>query len=1016
MDLADYTLILPTRRATRAVSEAFLKASGGEAMLLPRIFPIAEGQEDLTLISEAVSGDGGSSDIPPAMREMERRLTLTCLVMRWAEAIRGGEDRAAHLGPSAPVPPGNTPAQAAQLAAELSRLMDMVETENVDYAGLAALVPDEHTEHWQKTLDFLQIVTQQWPMHLAERGLISTADRRNRLILAEARRYGVAPPPGPIIVAGVTGSVPATGELMRAVANLPNGAIVLPCLDTVLDDESWHAITPASDSHAGHPEHPQFGLKKLLTALGVSRSEVALLPGADLPAARQRRMELVSEALRPSSTTGRWAGFAEQARGAPPSDALDGLHLIEAPTAHDEAETIALILREAAETPGRTAALVSPDRLLARRVANRLEGWGIRVDDSAGRPFRKTVPGAFLDLVIEAAAKTYAPAELMALLKHPLTRLGLDPFAVRRAGRALEIAVFRRPYLGQGLSGIDAALERAALEAKRDSGKRTTQAVRRLWPEDWDGARDLIRRLVQAFAPLEVLFSADSRKPLSDFAAAHVAAAEALAALPVSNGAEGDDEAPPSPLWRGEAGRAAQAFFDELFAPGAMQPSITYFDYPDLYRSLLSAENVRPRVPVHPRLFIWGPFEARLQQADVMILGSLNEGTWPEAANPGPWLNRTMRKSLGLPSPEEKIGHAAHDFISFLGADTVILSRALKMDGVPTVPSRWLMRLTALLEGLGLSDDLKKNPKWLSWARSRDDVARDAPIAPPAPRPEVGLRPRKLSVSRIETWIANPYAIFAREILKLEPLARLGQDPGPDVRGSVIHAALAEFAHKHPEALPKDVRDELLELARHEFEELKAHPRVAAFWMPRFARFADWFAETEPARRRPTSRVVAETSGRLVLDAPLGVFSITARADRIDVTDTGLLITDYKTGQFPKPVKVNAGFAPQLPLEAAMAAGGHFEGVPAIQVTGLRYISASGGEPPGREQDVASANAGQLADKALEGLKTLIADFDKPETAYEPRRRSQFSYKYDDYAHLARVAEWSVDTAITEEE
>jgi ATP-dependent helicase/nuclease subunit B len=995
------------------LQEAFLRAGGGRAMLLPRIIPIAEGQEDLSLIAGATEQNfmaGGDLEIPPAISELDRRLALSQLVLRWSEVTRGtGDDAAGHLSDRAMTVAGNTPAQAFQLAGELAQLMDMVETENVSLAGLAALVPETLSQHWQHTLDFLKIITEFWPAYLAEQGCISPAERRNRLILAEAHRYAVHPPAGPVIVAGATGSIPATAELMRRVASLPQGAIVLPALDTWLDEESWNAIG------AGAPEHPQFGLKKLLGLLGVERREVSFLPGAEPHDALTSRNSLVSEALRPASTTGTWTRFIEATSVDTAREALEGLTLIEAPNAQDEAEAVALILREALETPGRTAALISPDRLLARRVAIRLEAWGIRVDDSAGRPFAKTVPGAFLDSVIEAVATRFAPAEVMSLLKHPLCRLGLDPFAIRRAARALELAAFRGAYLGDGLAGIEAALEKAAQSTAAGSGKRPHPAVRRLFNEDWDGARDLIRRLRVAFAPLIELYARWGAISLKDFANAHCQVAMSIAEPPASEQTEDSSGKDSSPLWTGEAGEFAHNFFEQVRAPATPSIEIGAHDYADLYRSLVAKENIRPRVPVHARLAIWGPFEARLQQPDIVILGSLNESTWPEAAEPGAWLNRPMRESLGLPSPEEKIGHSAHDFSSLLCAKKVFLTRALKVDGVPTVPSRWLMRLDALLAGWGLNAQLRADKRWITWARRRDQVKRQRPAAQPEPRPDIALRPRKLSVSRIEAWIGNPYAIFARDILELEPLEPLGKQPGADVHGSIIHAALARFTATYPETLPSDPKTELLKLAREAFAEFEAHPRVAAFWMPRFERFAEWFAATEAARRNG-GRVIAETSGSLVIPAPAGPFVLTARADRIDIHHSSLTITDYKTGAIPKDKAVKDGLAPQLPLEAAIAAANLFAGIPNLPVGSLKYVRASGATPPGEEHAVSCDDLPALAANALKGLENLIAKFDDPQTPYRPLRRARFTYRYDDYAHLARIAEWSVDPLSGEED
>ena len=1010
LDLAEITLMLPTRRATRALQDAFLKAGNGRAMLLPKIVPISEGDEDASLVARLSAGaDARHLEIPPEMSDLERRLTLTNLVMRWQAAMQSRDEDGRN--PTAGSGTG-TPAQAANLAAELAALMDMVETEGRALDGLATLVPEGLSEHWQQTLQFLEIVTQFWPAYMAEQGKLSKVGRRNAVLAAEAERLRTSPPKGPVIVAGVTGSIPATVDILRAVASLPNGAIVLPALDTFLDDESWSAIKPPPPPDAAapppprHPEHPQYGLKALLDKIGLHRRDVRVLTRGERPVSPARTV-FVSEAMRPARTTAKWAGFASISKAKGDTAIPRGLSLLEAPTAQDEAEAVALILRETLNTPGRTAALVSPDRLLARRVAIRLEAWGIKVDDSAGRPFGKTPPGALLDLLITAVAKGFAPAETMALLKHPLARLGLDPFMIRRAARALEIAVFRAPYLGEGLDGIMKALQKARL----DGGEtRRHRALRRLWDEDWNGAEDLVTRLANAVSPLTALYASEATTPLSHFAKAHLDAAEALAKTE-----ETTDESTSS-LWQGEAGRQGALFFASLIDDKLPVVEITARDYADLYRSLIAKENVRPAGPVHPRLAIWGPFEARLQQPDVVILGSLNEGTWPEAGDPGPWLNRPMREALGLPSPEEKIGQSAHDFATLLEAPEVILTRAEKKDGVPTVPSRWLLRLKALLDGMEAAHALEPASPWLGWARVRNKVDPAPRLAVPEPRPPLEMRPRKLSVSRIETWLGNPYAIFAREILGLEPLDPLGQEPGPALRGSVIHQALSRFAEAHPKALPDDAADRLVRLALDVLQDYAANPRIEAFWVRRFERFAEWFAETEPARRLGVDSIVTETSGELLIAAAGGPFRITARADRIDVKPKGIVITDYKTGKPPTDKDVTTFLSPQLPLEAAIALGASgFTHVPKGAVAELRYISASGGEPPGEERTLKVEDVAMLAAAAIEGLTRHINHFDSVATPYRPLRRQRYKYDYDDFAHLARVAEWSSGASTIEE-
>ena len=991
LDLPNITILLPTRRATRALQEAFLKAGGGRAMLLPAIRPIAESDEDASLIGRASAGvfGHGDADIPEAIGTLERRLVLTQLVMAWSEALRrpagrGDADLALVAG-------AGTPAQVIGLADTLATLMDAIETENVSLAGLAQLVPDEHAAHWQQTLAFLTIVTDHWPQYLAAQDRLSPAQRRNDLILDEARRMGEHPLRAPVIIAGVTGSVPATSELMRAVLADPLGAIVLPALDQHLDAASWEAI------REGRHEHPQFGFSRLLDGLGVSRADVVELPGAALTPTERLRNEVICEALRPTGTLHQWRAWSAGVDRDRVRQALAGVSLIAAPSSEEEAEAIALVMRQAAETPGRTAALVTPDRVLARRVAVRLSSWGIRVDDSAGRLLRKTMPGAFLDLVAEAVAEDFAPAALMALLGHPLTRLGLDVGVVRRAARQLELAAFRRPYLAHGLEGVEAAVE---ARIREPGGHVDSSAV-----------RDLVQRLKAAFGPLHELTQSNERLPLAVLARAHAATAEALA-LPADADAE---EA--SPVWREEAGEAAAALFANL--DDARLPPITLpaRDYPDAYRALVASETVRTRIPVHPRLFIWGPYEARLQQPDTLILGALVEGTWPAAADPGPWLNRSMRRTLGLPIPEEEIGRAAHDVTTFLGAETVFLTRADKVAGTPTVPSRWLQRIEALLGALDMRDALAPSQPWLAWAGARDMAGKRPHMSAPEPRPLLALRPQRASVSEIETWMANPYAIYARHILRLKPLSPLGQEPGPQERGLMLHAALAQFASAYPDKLPPDVAAKLMGFANEVVREMTGVPRVAAFWLPRLERFAHWFAQTEPERRRDVIRIAVEVVGKHVLgrDRP---FELRGRADRIDLLGGGAVISDYKTGGVPTQKKVKDGLAPQLPLEAALLMAGAFTGFGKTPVAGLRYIRATGGDPPGEVTVVLldATEIATLAARALAGVESLIAAYDDPTMPYRALRRPGYSYEYDDYAHLARVQEWLGSDAGDDEE
>ncbi|MEG6508318.1 double-strand break repair protein AddB [Methyloligella sp. 2.7D] len=972
LQLPKTTIYLPTRRSARGLAQAFLRQGKRPALLLPRIRTLGDPEEEALFFEEQ---ENDALPGAPAIDPLQRRLALMRLIAAWQKAM---EDRGGlRSDPEGIGQPPITPAQASRLAADLARFMDFAETEEADLSRLKDLAPEELAEHWNQTIDFLEIVTKHWPAYLAEAGLDSPAARQTRLRQAENARLLETPPDGPVIAAGSTGTVPATARLLATIASLPNGAVVLPGLDLSLDEESWARL-------AAHPEHPQSGMAELLRRLEASRGDVAWLPGTEPDEHASKRLHFVSEVLRPAESTERWQHLLTE------EETLEvpaGLRLIEAENPQDEAEAIALILRSVVERPEKTAALVTPDRDLARRVAARIKQFGLRIDDSAGLPLRRTVPGAFLDLILEAATSNFAPPQVMALLKHPLTRLGRSPAAIREAARRLERTVFRDVYLGQGMSGIRGALDPMA-----------TQLGRRPLDPDSANFREtlaLVGDLEDAFAPMLAL--TEGQHSAASLAEAHIATAEALAR---------DETGSADALWLGEGGESLSVLIGELMAHGtALMMSLD--DYAPFYGSLVSGQSVRPQRGAHPRLFIWGPLEARMQRPDVVVLGGLNETVWPKPQDPGPWLNRAMMAELGLPAPERRIGLSAHDFAQSLGAPDVYLTRAMKVDGVPTVPSRWLQRLEALTAALGVDGQLKPERPWTGWARLRDSTEEFAPCAAPAPRPPLAARPRRLSVSRIQRWIANPYDIYAQDILKLRPLKPLGHEPDAALRGQVVHAALSAFTQAHPDALPVDIAGELVRFSDDLFAALGGSARVEAFWRPQFECFAAWFARSEAARREGVAAIHSERDGSLHLDPH--DFTVTARADRIDIGEDGsAAIYDYKTGAPPAVREVDDGRAPQLPLEAAMLLDGGFGDVSAGSIAALRYIRASGRREGGEEREAGKDAPDHLAAAAVEALTGLVAAFNDEARAYEALRRPSFkkAYAFDDYAQLARVLEW----------
>jgi ATP-dependent helicase/nuclease subunit B len=978
LKLAEMLVLLPNRRACRTLQEAFLRLAitpgeRGGASLLPRLMPIGDvDSEDLAVLSGATLG-ADTATIPPAIGELRRRMMLARLIM--ATRPQSGPGRGAPAGQAIRLD------QAAQLAQELGRLLDQVETERKDLAALESLVPDTLAAHWQLTVSFLDILRRAWPAILEEEGAIDPAERRNRLLDLQAKLWEAAPPTTPIIAAGSTGSIPAAADLMTLVARLPAGAVYLPGLDRHPDDEDWRAIEE-------DPTHPQHGLAQLLKRLEITRDAVVDVGAGAIDAARAARTKIVSAGLLPAERSDRWSALAAGIAPAEIAAAMAGIRRIDCQTEQEEALTIAIALRGfLAEQADGIAALATPDRRLARRVTAQLRRWNIEIDDSAGQELAQTTPGSFLILLAEAAAAEWAPVPLLGLLKHPLAAAGRPLGRLRNWARRIDRDLLRGPRPAPGWDGLA-----RAIEAKRAQQKLTERDAGAMHAE--------LATLGEVLTPL-----ADWTRPLppAERLRRLIRAAEALAATDAETGAER--------LWRGEAGEALAEFAHDalLSLPGLGATAAA--DFCGLLKELLAGIAVRPRFGRHPRLYIWGPLEARLQQPELLILGGLNEGTWPAETAIDPWLNRPMRRDFGLPLPERKIGLSAHDFQQAMGARRVLLTRAARVEGTPTVPSRWLLRLDAFLRccdaGLPLpaaADTTRER----DWARRLDRPAGPVlPCARPAPRPGAERRPNKMSVTQIELWRRNPYAIYARHILGLQALEALDEEPGAADLGSAVHEALHRFVARFPAVLPEDAAAELLAEGERAFRAWIDRPNVWAFWQPRFRRIAAWWLEHEAERRPQLQSSAAELRGEWLVQEATPPFLLSARADRIDRRkDGGLAIIDYKTGEPPREDDIALGYAPQLTLEAAMAAKGAFPGIPAAVVRELAHWRLTGSGDGGQEKPV-RGDLSELAREAYDGLVALLAHYGAKDAAYPASPDPLFAPRFDDYAHLARRAEWS---------
>jgi ATP-dependent helicase/nuclease subunit B len=976
ISLAGYDLFVPTRRAARALAETFVDTAAGKALLLPRILPLADVDEDELILSGGLDlgRDELLLDVPPAIGTLARQLLLTRFILRWENQRRAASARASV----------HSPAQAAHLAAELARLIDAVETERADWNALEGLVEREFSAHWTEVLDFLDLLRRDLPGELDRRGVLNPMARRNLLLEARAAQLRNQGSDTPVIAAGSTGSIPATAELLKTIATLDRGAIVLPGLDQDMDEASWREVGP---------NHPQYGMRQLLERIGVTRDAIVCLPGVEEDARQVSRRRLVAEVVRPAATTDRWIASLEGGGTAAFQTALDGVHPIVAPAQREEALAIALIVRHGLETEDRSVALVTPDRGLARRVVCELGRWNIAVDDSAGTPLQAMPHGALAMLLIDAAAANFAPVELLALLKHPLATFGRARKDILDLVSLLELAALRGTVSPRGFGPLLAAVKRASIEAV-DKRSRQHRAVKSMSEADWQRIDNLIaelRRVLEPFAAaLETAGSAVPR----DLVVTHLIALEAVG-TPLDGG--------PTLVWSGDSGEALAELFASILESAELLPPLTRADYAPFLARLMAGHTVRPRARGHARVHIWGPLEARLMQADVMILGGLNEGLWPQTGTTDPFLNRPMRNDFGLEPPERRIGLSAHDFVQGLNAREAYLTWSEKVDGTPIGPSRWLLRLKTLTNALEASADRH----WVSWALGLDHAAASAAVVRPNPCPPVCRRPRRMSVTRIEEWLRDPYATYARYILELSPVDPLAEGPGAADRGTLIHEILHRYAQASFPQPPADPLAAFLDTGREVFETYLEFPEVVAFRWTRFTRIAAWLLETDAFATPGIDARLTEKGGEISFAGPAGPFLLTAKADRIDVAPGGWTIFDYKTGAAASEKQMASGLSPQLPLEAAIALHGGFDDRQCADVIDLVYMRLSGGAVAGERRGLKSNSAMDLAAGAHDGLLRRIALFDHPETGYAPREVPEFERWPGDFDHLSRYREWS---------
>lgn len=930
-DIAKVEILVNTRRMQRRLTELFHQ---GPALLLPRIQLIT----DLGEIAQMHA-------VPSAVSPLRRQLEV-------AQLVHGLLDADPSLAPKE---------TAFDLADSLVALMGEMQGEGVKPDVLKTLDVSDQSGHWERALAFVQLVR----TYFAEDAQPDTEARQRRVIEAQIADWATSPPAHPVIVAGSTGSRGTTSLLMQAVARLPQGAIVLPGMDYDMPHEVWDRLDPES----GGEDHPQFRFKAFCDALGQHPKDVAIWGEARTNTARTA---LISLSLRPAPVTDQWLEDGAKLTGL--DQATDGLTLIEAPNPRTEADAIAVCLRQAVED-GRTAALITPDRMLTRQVTAALDRWNITPDDSAGLPLQLSASGRLLRHVADLYCGPLDAKALLILLRHPLTHSG-------SAGRgnhilrtnALELQLRR---YGPPFPDRDSLMAWAEKTAKHDQGR-----------VEWASWVATTLLLPYEKGPL----------PLESHVSRHMRKVEALSA------GQGEQE---GAIWKEAAGRAALRVMSELNAHSDAGGVISSRDYRHLIGRLLAKGEVRDRDTGHPGVLIWGTLEARVQSADLVIIAGLNEGTWPEAPAADPWLNRSLRMQAGLLLPERRIGLSAHDYQQAVCGPQVIISRAIRSDDAETVPSRWVNRLMNLLEGLSAQDGPEhlramraRGRHWIELARAISQPTESiAPATRPSPCPPVNARPKQLSVTQIKTLIRDPYEIYGRKVLKLNALDPLNHSANAPLRGNIIHKILEVFVKSATDPDAPDAAQTLMDMADDVLARDCPWPAMRALWRAKIRRFVPHFLREETGRRANATPFDTEMWGEITLDRH--PFTLTAKADRIDVSDENeALIYDYKTGEVPT-VKQQEHFDKQLLLEAAMVERGAFEKLGAMRTKEAVYIGLGS-----LLKNVSAPLDKDSPDLTWTQFEGFIGKWMDLGTGYTSRRANVTTRFEGAFDHLARYGEW----------
>ncbi|CZT33594.1 double-strand break repair protein AddB [Rhizobium sp. 9140] len=1017
LSLAGVTIFVPTRRAARVLRSEFVDCLGARSAILPVIRALGETDDDSGFFDAEMPA---VLDLAPPLTGPARLIELSRLILAWRNTL---PRIVTELHGDSPLIAPASPADALWLARNLVQIIDDIETEDLDWERLGALDASNYAQWWTLTLEFLQIASQFWPARLAELSRSSPSRHRNAVLEAESHRIAAGAIDGPVIIAGSTGSIPATARLILAVQRLPQGAIVLPGLDETMTEADWNLIDPPSTDAARRDDsasrsHPQYGFVRLLRRMGISRTEVLSIGTVDADLAD--RAETLSHAFLPVEATSSWDAVRRSLDARRVEAAFCDAALIEAVNEREEATAIALSLRLALQKDDECqAALITPDRDLARRVAAELQRFGIEADDSAGTPLASTPHGTLVRLMLDVALRPGDPVAITTLIKHPLAHFGMPPERFRPAATLLELLALRGGTVPADIADLRPLLDEAAVRRRAD--RHAPEWLVQVTDAEIEDARVVAGAIATAVEPLVAMLvrrrkgagGFSTSLTLSDWAERTGRALEGVAMSKT-----GDLGA----LWSGEAGAALADLLRAVIEVDG-QIEADGGQWCEAVEALVAGSAVKPRAMRHPRVFIFGALEARLQTVDIVVLGGMNEGTWPGQTANDPFLSRSMKTGIGLEPPERRIGQLAHDLQMACGTRRLVFSRSLRKGATPTVASRWLQRLLAV-GGKELGQRLREYGRDRLRYATLLDARPDTPLAKrPEPKPDFAVQPRRYSFSEVGRLRRDPYSIYARRILRLQPIDGFNADPGAAERGTIYHAIVERFAKSEVDPAGPEAQAVMRQLIDAAFDEQRLPVHIDVIWRPRFAAVGRAFIDWEMSRKDGIRQSFLERYAKFQVG--VADIELTGIADRIDIGPDGeAVIVDYKTGASPSVKEARALLDPQLPLEAAALKAGAFGKVGRRHPASLLYVRLKPGDRfevdevnnEGRAKgDVEPKTAEMLADESLAQFTGLLRALQSGQRGFASRVIVQKEKSYGgEYDHLARVAEWS--TADGEEE